>query len=176
MASVEVIHQLHCLVSAERQIFDWEKYWYWRRFGNVAGSASESLSRQFWILSEPWRTNVRRQRSLHASHTHWYWIYTSPFFSWGLGISDGKAGHCVDVLRQQLMCSADIGLVGYNWVKDMAHPVSDFNTIHRCRDFDAVRAWNLGHEISFLSPNAMERHVDDQIFDHVPWGWWSWNS
>ena len=74
----------------------------------------------------------------------------------------------MDVLRQQLMCSADIGLVGYNWVKGKAYPVSDFNMIHRCRDFEAVRAWKIEHEISVLSPNALKRHVDDQIFDHVP--------
>ena len=37
-------------------------------------------------------------------------------------ISDGKAGHYVDVLRQQLMCSADIGLVGYSLVKEYGLP------------------------------------------------------
>ncbi|KAJ8060844.1 hypothetical protein OCU04_009928 [Sclerotinia nivalis] len=50
--------------------------------------------------------------------------------------------HCLDLLRQQLMCTVDIGVMGQVWV----HPETpeayvDFNTKHRCRDFDAVRDW-----------------------------------
>ncbi|MCJ1290036.1 hypothetical protein MMC34_001571 [Xylographa carneopallida] len=50
--------------------------------------------------------------------------------------------HCLDILRQQLMCSVDIAVLGQVWW-DKAAPKAypDFNTRHRCRNFDAVRRW-----------------------------------
>ncbi|KAK3367624.1 hypothetical protein B0H63DRAFT_515444 [Podospora didyma] len=69
--------------------------------------------------------------------------------------------HCLDILRQQLMCSPDLSVLGSVWfVKDgdngggkghASHrkrdrgrdpqPFVDFNTKHKCVDFDAVRDW-----------------------------------
>ncbi|KAF7901476.1 hypothetical protein EAF00_003697 [Botryotinia globosa] len=50
--------------------------------------------------------------------------------------------HCLDVLRQQLMCTVDIGVMGKIWVRPEAlEAYQDFNTKHKCRDFDAVRNW-----------------------------------
>ncbi len=59
-------------------------------------------------------------------------------------------GHCVDVLRQQLMCTADVGVVPFIWVAkeetDEPHILPDFSTVHRCRDFDAIREWGRSHQ------------------------------
>lgn len=74
----------------------------------------------------------------------------------------------MDVLRQQLQCSADIGLVGYNWVKGMERPVPDFNNVHRCRDFDAIRAWDIAHELPFLPFDALVHGGTDEVLDKVP--------
>ena len=41
-------------------------------------------------------------------------------------------GHCLDILRQQLMCSADFGVFGQLWIKDVG-PFVDFNTKHKCK-------------------------------------------
>jgi len=50
--------------------------------------------------------------------------------------------HCVDMLRQVLMCNVDTGVLGQVWAnreKPAAFP--DFNTEHKCKNYDAVRQW-----------------------------------
>ncbi|CAG9953413.1 unnamed protein product [Clonostachys rosea f. rosea IK726] len=39
--------------------------------------------------------------------------------------------HCVEILRQFVMCHADVGLVTAHWVRNINHPWPDFNTL-RC--------------------------------------------
>ena len=56
-----------------------------------------------------------------------------------------KLDHCADLLRQKLLCDADTGVVTYNWVRHMSHPTPNFNTVHKCRDFEAVRKWAKAH-------------------------------
>lgn len=55
--------------------------------------------------------------------------------------------HCLDILRQQLMCTVDIGVLGQVWwnrEKPTAYP--DFNTKHTCRNFEDVRKWAETHQ------------------------------
>ena len=55
--------------------------------------------------------------------------------------------HCADLLRQKLMCDADVGLIPMYWVKNHDHPWPDFSTTHRCRIFEDVRAWVDAHQV-----------------------------
>ncbi|KAF2092600.1 hypothetical protein NA57DRAFT_16571, partial [Rhizodiscina lignyota] len=52
--------------------------------------------------------------------------------------------HCVDLLRQNLMCSADMGIVPFyddeNPLNAFAMP--DFSTVHKCRNFDKLLEWS----------------------------------
>ncbi|KAH8595064.1 hypothetical protein B0O99DRAFT_652245 [Bisporella sp. PMI_857] len=48
--------------------------------------------------------------------------------------------HCLDTIRQQLMCQVDIGFMGQIWIHPKEpEPFVDFNTMHKCRDFEAIR-------------------------------------
>jgi len=68
--------------------------------------------------------------------------------------------HCIEMIRQQLMCTADVGMITYEWVRyflwfnlgSVAHshnpifrginePYPDFNTKHQCRNFEKILAW-----------------------------------
>ena len=40
--------------------------------------------------------------------------------------------HCIDIIRQTLMCHADVGLVTQSWVKNHPNPYPDFSTWHKC--------------------------------------------
>jgi len=50
--------------------------------------------------------------------------------------------HCVDIIRQRLMCTADPGLVTFRWVENEEIPEPDFNTKHMCRSYDDLLEWN----------------------------------
>jgi hypothetical protein len=50
--------------------------------------------------------------------------------------------HCMDIIRQQLMCRADVGVFGQVWTQpEDPKPFVDFNTKHKCVNYDAIRGW-----------------------------------
>ncbi|KAF7860756.1 hypothetical protein EAF04_008274 [Stromatinia cepivora] len=49
--------------------------------------------------------------------------------------------HCIDMLRQKLMCDPDVGMITYVWAKDWKQPLPDFNTVHMCRSYSKVINW-----------------------------------
>lgn len=57
--------------------------------------------------------------------------------------------HCIDIIRQRLMCTADPGLVTFRWVEgEDTTPEPDFNTPHMCGDWDRLVSWNNDHAAS----------------------------
>ncbi|KLU84983.1 hypothetical protein MAPG_04017 [Magnaporthiopsis poae ATCC 64411] len=53
--------------------------------------------------------------------------------------------HCLDTVRQALMCNVDTGLLGQVWYNPKnVTPFPDFNTKHKCKNFDAIREWAKG--------------------------------
>ncbi|KAM3067999.1 hypothetical protein ACMFMF_009366 [Clarireedia jacksonii] len=66
---------------------------------------------------------------------------------------------CLDILRQQLMCMVDTGLVGQIPPHSKeSHPSFDFNTKHKCKNFNAVKSWARDRQLAeeatsvFLDP------------------------
>ncbi|EQL00067.1 hypothetical protein G6O67_006645 [Ophiocordyceps sinensis] len=49
--------------------------------------------------------------------------------------------HCVDYIRQSVMCHFDPGLVTYDWVRRHQSPTPNANAMHKCVDWDAVQRW-----------------------------------
>lgn len=54
--------------------------------------------------------------------------------------------HCVEMLRQQIMCTGDVGLLVFHWVEGHVNPWPDYNTWHQCRDYEKILAWRDEHE------------------------------
>ncbi|KAF9554911.1 hypothetical protein CPC08DRAFT_821399 [Agrocybe pediades] len=55
--------------------------------------------------------------------------------------------HCVEIIRQNLMCSADVGMLTYEWVKGFSVPYPDFNTQHQCRNFEKILKWGMDNAV-----------------------------
>ncbi|KAG4257535.1 hypothetical protein FPRO03_13908 [Fusarium proliferatum] len=59
--------------------------------------------------------------------------------------------HCLDTLRQLVMCHAETGVLGQLWVRQsnnkspQAFP--DFNTRHICKDYEKIRKWAKKHQV-----------------------------
>lgn len=63
--------------------------------------------------------------------------------------SDNKSAHCLDTVRQVLMCSVDTGVLGQVWYnKDSPEAFPDFKTTHTCKNYDAIRQWAKDHQVS----------------------------
>ncbi|PVH88366.1 hypothetical protein DL98DRAFT_509079 [Cadophora sp. DSE1049] len=62
-------------------------------------------------------------------------------------ILDVHIDHCIDGLRQSLMCFSDMTLIKEYWTDnkgDEGGMMADFDNVHVCRDFDSIRAWMTG--------------------------------
>ncbi|KAF9005459.1 hypothetical protein BDQ17DRAFT_1540840 [Cyathus striatus] len=55
--------------------------------------------------------------------------------------------HCIEMLRQRLMCTADTGIITFHWVHGWRSPYPNFSTEHTCRNFEKIAAWNYEHAV-----------------------------
>ncbi|OQV01658.1 hypothetical protein CLAIMM_06972 [Cladophialophora immunda] len=49
--------------------------------------------------------------------------------------------HCINILRQNILCHADTTLLTYNWIKGYDSPYPNFNNWHVCRGWEAIDRW-----------------------------------
>ena len=85
--------------------------------------------------------------------------------------------HCLDMLRQVLMCNPDVGVLGQVWWQPEGNssPMAfvDFNTKHRCRDYEGVRKWAEEHQMPPEEAVDMSRFYEqpkpgDTIYPAIP--------
>lgn len=63
------------------------------------------------------------------------------------------------------MCTADTGVFGQWWVKD-AGPFTDFNTPHKCKNFDDLRQWAKEHQT--VEGDQADIRPGDEILPEIP--------
>ncbi|KAF2772217.1 hypothetical protein EJ03DRAFT_267267, partial [Teratosphaeria nubilosa] len=88
--------------------------------------------------------NLLRQSS-YFNYQYYRDLGEGPFVN-NDSVLEKHLSHCVDILRQQLMCSFDTGIFGQWWVKDLG-PFVDFNTKHRCKNFADLARWVREHQL-----------------------------
>jgi hypothetical protein len=49
--------------------------------------------------------------------------------------------HCIEILRQIVMCHADVGVITYDWVDTFIDPFPDLNIYKKCRNPNRVIEW-----------------------------------
>ncbi|KAK1759778.1 hypothetical protein QBC47DRAFT_338200 [Echria macrotheca] len=86
--------------------------------------------------------------------------------------------HCVETLLENLMCTANVDLYTHFWMDAQEHAFPDFNIDHKCRDFDAVLAFQEEHSVpvekfaEVRRPEDYEVHVMSHEFKEVL-GWYA---
>lgn len=70
--------------------------------------------------------------------------------------------HCIHLLLQNIMCTANVDLITSNWVEGQRLPFPDFNINHQCRDFDTIRDWHTMNEVKSELYEKVWR-PDDQV-------------
>jgi hypothetical protein len=79
--------------------------------------------------------------------------------------------HCLDILRQQLMCTVDVGVLGQVWLRPAApEAYVDFNTEHKCRNFEAIRDWAEARQMPEKVPEDWLEppKLGDRIYEEIP--------
>ncbi|KIM95117.1 hypothetical protein OIDMADRAFT_134566, partial [Oidiodendron maius Zn] len=55
--------------------------------------------------------------------------------------------HCVDSIRQSLMCSVDISTIYWQWDTARQKTIANAQTTHICKNFEKIQAWARDHAI-----------------------------
>jgi hypothetical protein len=80
-------------------------------------------------------------------------------------ISKHETAHCLDFIRQRLMCTMDIGVFGSVWVdRTDPRPFVDFNTKHVCRNFEEIKEWAQGHQVEEQLPEDFWELPGDDVY------------
>jgi hypothetical protein len=59
----------------------------------------------------------------------------------------GHLNHCIEMLRMNLMCHADVGVITFHELEGKGM-WPDFSSYHVCRDYDAVRTWAVDRVVA----------------------------
>ena len=138
VASLEVFHQLHCLVR-------------------ILYTVSCSVYRR--------SSKLMIYQNFLRKYSYLEYYTEEDHLKQPAGDVRDHLDHCIEILRINLMCTADVTLLTYSWVQGLEHPTPDFNTRHKCRDFQAISTWADNHRTEF----GPLRRVGGEIeLDHLP--------
>ncbi|KAJ5018093.1 Oxidase ustYa [Colletotrichum sp. SAR 10_99] len=72
--------------------------------------------------------------------------------------------HCIDELRQAVMCRADVTVLTSDWIDWHPKPWLNFNVEHECVNWDKVFQWSKEHWYDIKKANLVHPH-----FGPVDW-------
>ncbi|KAK1993872.1 hypothetical protein LX36DRAFT_537726, partial [Colletotrichum falcatum] len=73
--------------------------------------------------------------------SHYNATYTGPELESQLD----HMSHCIDVLRESLICNGDIAIITYDWRKGHKLPWPNFKVEHECKNWDKILRWSKEH-------------------------------
>lgn len=90
-----------------------------------------------------------------------------PDMALGTDQSDEHVGHCIDAIRQGLMCAADTSVIVWQWDEKSQKTTFRGNVAHTCRNFDAIRDWALERQITekFHQEILVQDNIQIPIFN-----------
>jgi hypothetical protein len=62
------------------------------------------------------------------------------------------------------MCSSDITPIPWKWDEETHRIIGLLDSLHTCRDFNAIREWALEHEAKNFDTHT---HIPDPLDDNV---------
>ncbi|OKL58184.1 hypothetical protein UA08_06867 [Talaromyces atroroseus] len=76
--------------------------------------------------------------------------------------------HCIYLLLQNLMCSANVDIYTHYWADAQLNAFPDFSVNHKCRDFDAILKWQEDNSIDVDLFGAIRKPPDyeERIMSH----------
>jgi hypothetical protein len=76
-----------------------------------------------------------------------YYESTDTSFQDAPGVIRMYLDHCIEMIRQNIMCNVDVMMITWDWVQEHDTPYPNFNTRHQCRNYDKILDWAVEHAI-----------------------------
>ena len=67
----------------------------------------------------------------------------------------GHADHCIDDIRQSLMCHPDLSVVTFYWHPEKRKPMPNFHLDQTCVDWDALDEWAAKRSFSIFDQKTL---------------------
>jgi hypothetical protein len=80
------------------------------------------------------------------------------------GLNMKHIDHCIDSIRQSLMCSADVTPLSYVWWSKSDELLPSTAVQHTCRDFNALVEWAKEHRALKVDKKT---HVFDPLGEPI---------
>ena len=78
--------------------------------------------------------------------------------------------HCIEMLRQKIMCNADVGIIPHHCIKQSPDPFVNLNRWHKCRDIGSVERWIEEHAIPEVEgEGSLPRPEGDRVWGEPLW-------
>ncbi|CAD6585149.1 MAG: hypothetical protein ASARMPRED_002025 [Alectoria sarmentosa] len=109
---------------------------------------------------------------LHCIKNLWQYSYYDYFQTRNSLFADppeaihGHLDHCADLVRQNILCQADVSIITFDWVKGRKHPQPHYGNPKECRNYEDILAWAVENQAPVPPGNkirkpdgAMEREM-----------------
>ncbi|KAM0802501.1 hypothetical protein BDR22DRAFT_887289 [Usnea florida] len=63
--------------------------------------------------------------------------------------------HCIENLRQNLMCKADVSLETFDWVDNNRAPQPHFDIEHECKNWESIDGWARDHAFDIFNEKTL---------------------
>ncbi|KAH7348464.1 hypothetical protein BKA65DRAFT_476878 [Rhexocercosporidium sp. MPI-PUGE-AT-0058] len=73
--------------------------------------------------------------------------------------------HCIEMLRQVVMCKADTALMTYEWLSDFPGPWPNFGIQHECVNWEKIDNWSKERSIDIFDPKYLHHPKFGRSFD-----------
>ncbi|OTB00953.1 hypothetical protein M426DRAFT_266737 [Hypoxylon sp. CI-4A] len=67
--------------------------------------------------------------------------------------------HCLENLRQYVMCKADLSINTFEWIPNYSRPWPNFDVVHECANWDSIKEWARANSFDGFD-NTLIQHPD----------------
>lgn len=81
---------------------------------------------------------------------------------WRCPDANGLADHCIESLRETIMCSGNTALISFYWDNPKAsQPAAQSNARSKCASWDSIERWGYSRRVS-TSPDFQRPPVSNE--------------
>ncbi|KAI6716189.1 hypothetical protein JHW43_001292 [Diplocarpon mali] len=77
------------------------------------------------------------------------------------------ANHCIEMLRQVIMCKGDTALMTYEWLPDFPGPWPNFGIQHECVNWERIDDWSKERSINIFDPKFLQHPKFGYSYAHL---------
>ena len=73
------------------------------------------------------------------------------------------------MIRTNLLCQADSGVIPFRWVDGYQRPLPDFSTPHKCRNWESVLEWASKRQVRVPTGYQWKHQDWEEVFPRPEW-------